>query len=161
MGNALVGVISLVVCVTPFIWMRVNRNKLEKEQLKLLEEMATAQGCCIKEHTTFGNCSIAIDTTKPAVFFIRKTPIAVQRLWVNLADVKTCHINTISRTIGSGMEKTTVIDKVALVFVPKDKKQSEVKMDLFDEDYDMRLGDQLPQSKVWLARINECLSNMH
>lgn len=157
LGNAIVGVIALIICVAPFVLMRISRRRKEKEHLNLLQKNADSQNCKVDRHASFGNCAIGLDSNRKVVFFHRRMHSDIHQTQIRLSDMVDCHFNTVTRPVDSGNGKVTVIDRIVLVLTPKDTKQKPIKLDFYDSDHDLQLSDQMTQIKVWYRLIQESL----
>ena len=69
---------------------------------------------------------------------------------VNLKEFQICKVKNTSR----GVNNTSVIEKLELVFLPKDKTKKEVALEFFNSDHSIQIVDELHAIEKWCNRVN-------
>lgn len=70
--------------------------------------------------------------------------------FVDLNDFQICKVKNTSR----GVNNTSVIEKLELVFIPKDKTKKEVSLEFFNSDHSIQIVDELHAIENWCNRVN-------
>lgn len=157
-GSAIIGVIFVLICAVPFVIMNRSKKKKEKLILQSLSEIANRVHCQIGPHEVSGNMAIGMDTSKNFVFFYKQTQEKVTEKIVDLAKIKSCKVNNMSRTIRNQQSSQRVIDSIDLSFVPSAKNEPEVKIEFFNAEEHAQLNGELQSAEKWMQIIKDQLN---
>jgi len=156
-GTATVGLVVVLVCISPIVIMHYYRERKVKKMLQALREMAQQQNCNISQHEFCGDFVLGMDEVKKFVFFHKyrkENPISQ---YIDLADIQTCKVVKQSRSVKMEQETVSMTDRVELNFIPVNKGQEEQSFILFDEAINKQLSGELQFSEKWVQIINKCL----
>ncbi len=156
-GTATVGLVVVLVCISPIVIMHHYRERKVKKMLLALREMAQQQNCNISQHEFCGDFVLGIDEVKKFVFFHKYRKENSISEYVDLTDIQTCKVNKQSRSIKVENETISMIERVTLNFIPVSKNQEEQIFVLFDEAINKQLSGELQFSEKWVQTINDCL----
>lgn len=154
-GTALVGVISILICIVPFAMMHYKRVKNKNKMLQSLNVLEDKTGCKINHHEFCGDYVLGIDETRNYVFFFKQKKEEAISMFVDLSEVQACQVVKNKRTI----EKNSFTERVELNFIPANKSKKEVRFELFDEAVNMQLSGELQFADMWSKKINLMLKN--
>ena len=160
LGSAIIGIIVLGVFTLPFIITNRSRNKIKKQYLKSLLNIAEHNNCQIDQHEIFGSFAIGLDETKKFVFFYRQTKNNVKEQSINLGLIQNCRVVNISRATNSKNRNEQVIDRLELNFLPMEHNQSEIKLEFYNADENAQLYGELQSIEKWSIKIQDLLRNM-
>lgn len=156
LGNTLVVAIILAICVVPFILMRQNRKKKEKQMLTSLAEIAKANNCEINNHEFCGDFVISEDKKLDFIFFFKHKKEENVLKYVNLNEIKRCSVFKDIKTLKNSNENESIIETVILKFIPKNKNKLETKFELFYEE-NTQLSGEIQLADSWSKKINNHL----
>jgi hypothetical protein len=146
----IIGSILVIICVLPFIFVGRGRKKKEQKLLQTLFDFANRNDCSISEHEICGDILIGVDESNLKLFFMKQMNQEVITQLVNLKEFQTCKVKNTSR----GVMSTSVIEKLELVFIPKDKTKKEVALEFFNSDHSIQIVDELHSIEKWCNKIN-------
>lgn len=155
--SAITGAILVVICIVPFVLMRRNRKKRERQLLQSLTNIANQHNCRISQHEICMDFGIGIDETESFVVFFKQTKDKVVEEFINLAEIQKCKINNITRTIIDKEGRNNIIDKLELNFIPNTPNKREVTFEFFNADVYPQLYGELKSIQNWSKLINERL----
>lgn len=154
-GTALVGVISILICIVPFVGMYYKRVKNKNKMLQSLKVLEDKTDCKISHHEFCGDFVLGIDETRNYVFFFKQKKEEAISKFVDLSEVQACQVVKNKRNI----EKVSFTERVELNFIPTNKSKKEVRFELFDEAINMQLSGELQFADNWSKKINGLLKN--
>lgn len=152
-GSIAIGAILLGLCVSPFVVL-FNHNKLRKNRLLgILKENAASRACQIDEHEHCGDFVIGIDKSHDQVFFCKEIKDRFESQCVDMSQIQDCRPDKKSRSVKESHQRRQIIERLELVFVPKDKRESETRFTLYDEDSNSQLSGELQLMERWHRKI--------
>lgn len=155
--TAIVGLISMLLFVVPFVIMYYNSKKKENNMLLRLKENAQQNECKISQHEFCGNFVLGIDEGRNFVFFFKKKKEEAISQFIDLAEIKSCHVVLKTRNSDNDKGNHSIIERVELSFSPKNISKGEVRFELYDEEINMRLNGELQFVDKWANQINDRL----
>lgn len=160
LGTAVVGLISIVICISPFIVMYYNKKKKEYQMMKSLKDSATLNNCKISQHEFCGDFIIGIDENKNIIFFLKQK---VNETTIQIVDI-TCmeYCKTIRRTrklIGDD-DHSVFTEAIELSFTTRHNYKEEIRLELFNEETNKQLSGELQLAENWSKRLNERLKGL-
>lgn len=156
-GSTLVGLLFIIICILPFFFMGRKRRKLEKQMLKDAERFAEEKQCKITYKELVRDFVLAIDETNKALFYFKITPEKVDKLHINLAEIKNCKVVNVSRTVGVKGASQKVTDQLFLDFIPQNNTGKEIKIEYYNADVNTQLCGELQSIEKWAGIINNCI----
>lgn len=158
-GTAIVGLISVLICIGPFVIMYFKRIRKENKMLQSLTEIARQQNCKISKHEYCGDFFIGADESSNFVFFFKQKKEEAISQFVDLSEIQTCKIVKKTRNVKVGMEDLSIIERVELVFIPKNPNQGEEMFELYDSEKNGQLSGELQCVDKWAKEISDQLAN--
>jgi len=152
--TAIIGLIVILLCISPIIVMVQYRAKKTKKMLQLLEKIAQQQNCKISQHEFCSDFVLGIDEVKKFVFFHKYGKENSISQYVDLSKIQTCKVIRESRNIKVGNESASIINRLELSFIPIGKSQEGQSFLLFDEEINKQLSGELQFSEKWAQIIN-------
>lgn len=146
----IIGSILVILCILPLVFAGRGRKKKEKKLLQSLFDFANRNECTITEHEICGDIMIGVDESNLKLFFMKQINHEIITQLVNLKEFQTCKLKNTSR----GVMSTSVIEKLELVFIPKDKTKKEVSLEFFNSDHSIQIVDELQSIEKWCNKIN-------
>jgi len=157
--TAIIGLIVILVCISPIIIMVRFRAQKTKKMLQSLKKVAQQQNCKISQHEFFSDFVLGIDEVKKFVFFYKHGKENSISQYVDLAKIQTCKVVKQSKNIKLGSDSVSVISRLELSFIPIGKSQEEQSFLLFDLETNKQLSGELQFSEKWAQIINGYLKN--
>ncbi|MBX2928524.1 MAG: hypothetical protein KF852_11860 [Saprospiraceae bacterium] len=158
-GTAIVGLISILICIVPFVIMYYNRIKKENKMLQSLNEIAQQHNCKIGQHEFCGDFILGIDENRNFVFFFKQKKEEAISQFVDLSEIQTCQAVKKTRNVKNDIGSLGFIERVELRFTPTNKNKGETKFELYDEETNMQLSGELQFVDKWTKQINDRLKN--
>ncbi|MDO6518859.1 hypothetical protein [Zobellia uliginosa] len=155
LGTSLVGAISVLVCVIPFVLVTRSVKKKEKAMLRSLSDFAEQENCKIHQHEYLGDFIIGMDTNKKVVFFYKEERDASEKLSVDLKDVKSCKASRIGKTFRNKGKVEQVIKRIELVFTTSPADSRNVVFELFNSHNNLQLNGELQTAEKWAKIVND------
>jgi hypothetical protein len=155
LGTAIIGLISILICIIPFIIMRYNRIKKEKILLQNLSKIADQHNCKISNYEFCGDFVIGINYDKNLLFFYKKNKVDSMSQYVNLLDMHICKV--VKSLIHNDKSSFSQIERLELVFYPKNKNNFETRFELFNLLTNVHLSGELQFADKWSNQINNLL----
>lgn len=156
-GTLITGTIALAISVLPFIMIRKNRIKRERSMRQTLQEMASARHCTIKEYGFGGNFILGLDKEKRQLFFHLNSLTSSAKQHCDLADIASCEVRKTMRSVQNTGETNTLMTRLELCLIPKSSHATEVRLELYSEEYQDGLQGELEVAEIWARKINELL----
>ena len=158
-GTAIVGLISILICIVPFMIMYYKRIKKENKMLQSLNEIAQQHNCKIGQHEFCGDYVMGMDENRNFVFFFKqKREVAISQ-FVDLSEVQICQVVKKTRNVKNDIGSLSIIERVELSFTPINKNKVVTKFELYDEEIHMQLSGELQFVDKWAKQINDRLKN--
>lgn len=149
----IIGLIIILACVIPFIIAQTLKRKKTKQAIQQLNQLAFQHGCRITEYEMCGNYLIGVDENELFLFFIKYYDGQYYNQFVDLKNVQLCKIKDTSRIANN----TTIIEKLELVLIPKDKTEQEIRLEFYDNDIAMQLYGELQSIEKWYTLVNKLI----
>lgn len=149
----IIGSILVILCILPLVFAGRGRKNKEKRFVQSLFDFANQNNCSITEHEICGDVLIGVDEPNSYLFFMKQINQEVFTQSLNLKEYQTCKVKNTSR----GVNNTSVIEKLELVFLPKDKTKKEVALEFFNSDHSIQIVDELHAIEKWCNRLNMLL----
>ena len=146
----IIGSILVILCILPLVFAGRGRKNKEKRFVQSLFDFANQNNCSITEHEICGDVLIGVDEPNSYLFFMKQINQEVITQLVNLKEFQTCKLKNTSR----GVMSTSVIEKLELVFIPKDKTKKDVSLEFFNSDHSIQIVDELQSIEKWCNKIN-------
>lgn len=157
-GTITIGVVSIVACILPFIFINRSKKKAEQKRLRALIDLAAQHNGAISRHEFCGEIAIGLDEINNYLFFVSKVKGREAAQFIDLAGIKSCRVENASRNVNSKDGAYKVIDKLSLVFTPADKDKSNVSLEFYDADASMQLVGELQLIERWEKLVNDRLA---
>ena len=158
-GTAIIGLISILICITPFATIHYNRVKKENKMLQSLRENAQKHNCKISQHEFCGDFVFGIDEGKNFVFFFKQKKEEVISQCVDLSGVQTLQVVKKTRNIKNDTRNLAFTERIEFSFIPTNKSKGETKFELYDEETNMQLSGELQFVDKWSKQLNNRLKN--
>lgn len=157
LGTAIIGGVSLAVCLLPFVWMNNIRKKAEQKLLIALNDFAARHNGSITRHEVFRDTVIGIDEQKNTVFFYKKSDNEEDFQYIRLSGIKTCKVVRDGQTINTPNGARTVIERIRLAFVPAIEKEAGLELDFYNINKSVQLNGELQFAERWAQHVEERL----
>lgn len=156
LGNTIVIAVISAICIVPFILMRQNRKKKEKQMLANLAGIANENNCEINKHEFCGDFIISEDKNLDFIFFFKQKKEENILKFVNLNEVKNCSVFKDIKTFKNGNGNESIIEKVMLNFIAKDKNKPDINFEFYCEE-NTQLSGEIQLADSWSKKINNRL----
>jgi hypothetical protein len=152
-----IGIVLIGLFILPFVLFGVGKNKDQKALTKHLLKLAEDQNCTIHNIELFSDSAVGIDEAEKNVFFVSRFNSILCSEHIRLAEVKSCSIRNQSRHIKTIDGSRSVVDKLELVFIKKEKSSSEIVLVLFNAEGSKLYTDELILVEKWCKIISSKL----
>ncbi len=142
----LTGIIIVAVLVAPIALIVILKNQKKRRTLKTIQLFAQQFGGNITQTALVGDGILGIDTKTRLFFYVNPKEQTSQ--YLELAKVKRCYVNTVSRTVAF-QGSTTIIDRVSLCFTLKDADKAPIEIDVYNSKWGSHLGGELQLAQEW------------
>lgn len=156
-GTLIIGIISIIGCVLPFVLLSRSKKKKEKQLLHLLTNIAERFNCKITRHEFYGELAIGLDESANFLFFLKDVKDMEAARHINLAEIQHCKIVNTGRTINNKEGSYQAIDRLDLSFVPFDKNKPNILLEFYNAEISLQLGGELRLIEKWEKIVNERL----
>ena len=153
-GVIIIGVISLVACILPFVLMNSNRKKIEQQHLQSLAGVAALYQCNVTEYEFCAGAVIGLDAQNGYVFFYRRIHDKELAQGVRLSGIQTCKMVKSGRNLA----EYPTIDTIELRFISAVKTDPDVVLELFNIRDSLQLAGELSWAERWEKKINALLA---
>lgn len=154
----IVGLIIIIACIAPFFMMSRGTRKRETKMNNALQFMAGGYATDIAECDFGLEFAIGLASNKQYVFFYKEVNGAVTEYSVTLEDIRKCSIHSVNRTVKTKEGTEHVIDKLELVFEPKENTHKIVRFEFYTSADHFMLSGELQLIQKWETMISSCLS---
>lgn len=155
--SAIVGAIFILACSLPFILMYNKRKKKEKALLQGMKSKISSQGGEYAQHEFCGDLIFGLNDRETFFYYGKVTRRGLEDALVELAQFSSCKIvKEQAASVSSGSSLST-LEKLELVFVPKQKNQPEMKLLLFDAEDAVQHSGELLFAVKWEKQLNRLL----
>lgn len=156
-GTTVIGLISIGICIIPFLIVYIKRQKKEKQLIQKLKDLALQSNKVLKFTEIWNNNVIGLDESETYVFAIRNTKAGTNQYAINLNEVVKCQMLKNNRTLKHYNED--IVDRIALAFVNKNKSVDDITIEFYNTDYDnFFLSGELQKMEKWNVLLNKIIS---
>ncbi len=156
-GTAIIGTISILICIVPFVIVHYNRVKREKKMLQALKENAHQNNANIGQHEFCGDFLIGMDENRNYVFFLKQKKEETISQFVDLSEIQACQPVKKILNLKSDGEKVTITERLELCFLPEEKSKGETRFELYDKEANIQLSGELQLADKWSKQFNNSL----
>lgn len=157
LGTIIIGIVFILICITPLIIMHINKIRKNNKMLHLLAENAEKNNCKISQYEFYGDFVLGKDNEKDFVFFLKQNSSETTFQSVDLNEIQACKVAEKARSVKNNKDSTSIIEKLELCFIPKNKDKGETKFELFNELNNVQLTGELQLADKWSKQINTSL----
>lgn len=156
-GNVLIGVISIVAIVIPFVIMYRRSKSTERGLAKNLKEYADRNSLQLDKWESVGNLALGLDTKNKVAYFTEIEEGVYETRHLTLSDFSVCKVNREVREVNYHDEKDIVTHSLEVNFYPKNKKDEVASFLLFTEDKNRMLCGEIQLANDWVAKFNQVI----
>ncbi|MEO9476724.1 MAG: hypothetical protein ABJG41_14375 [Cyclobacteriaceae bacterium] len=156
-GTTIFGLVAIALCIAPFLVMHKSRKKKEQDLIDGLKAIADSYNSDIATYDCGIEFSIGISSAKNYIFYYKKTDQHVSELCVPLNAISKCQADSIKRSVKTQAGTETVIDRLELTFIPKDKSIAPSRFEFFNSNEHFQLNGELPLVRKWEGVVNTSL----
>ncbi|SHJ68119.1 hypothetical protein [Pseudozobellia thermophila] len=157
LGSTIVFAIIIVICILPFIFLYIGKNKRKNKLRNTLASMARERNRKLHKYEIFTNFAIGTDENREFLFFIKQRQDRIKEYQIALKEVKDCKIRQTDRTLRQNKKQNLVIEKLELRLIPYSNKQDEINLEFFNTDDNLPLYGELGAIKSWQEFVRDCL----
>jgi hypothetical protein len=155
LGTAIIGFISIAICLIPFLAMSFKRKKKEKMILDALNQNTINQIFTIQKKEICNNFAIGLDLQKKYVFFIKFNKDNTLNLHVDLTQVKQIEVDKKTRAYTSDMQTNHIIEQINLIFSMKTGEK--IQFPLYEDKTDLQLNGEIQLAYRWIQELNQII----
>lgn len=155
-GSAIVGIISLVIFISPIILMNRKNKSKSKTLLSSLQEIASQYQSTIDQHEALSSFAIGIDTYHKLAYFYKDNKKQRVKYHIDLAEIRECKPEVITQTIKNGRITSKVVESVALNLIPRSDGKR-IQLEFFNADSGLQLNGEVKAVEKWSKLINQQL----
>ncbi len=150
----------MAIFISPVIYLNTAKKAIDKKLLKEFLELASQHRLNITEvdfwNDRFG---IGLDSAAKKLFYMRKEKDTATVKVIELMKVKNCRANRVNRSVAVNRSTREIVDRLELVFMPIDLKDSDLSSNLifYQGDESLGLKNELPLLNKWEQRIQGLL----
>lgn len=158
-GSLIVSLVFLAAFVTPFIYQKNKIKKIEILQNQLFEKLVVENRLQLdsREHWR-GTYQIGIDSKNKWLVYQRYGEDSLEIL-IDLSSIAKASINERSQQKVIGKEKHLLIDYIAITLHPKDRKDPDFSLEIYDGDRFIDLLGERVLANNWIATIEKVLNH--
>jgi len=154
----LIGLVVSVICVVPFIIIRKNKRKRETESKELISRLAAKSNSKVDAYDRWNKAIVGIDSLNRKLFFIKKIKDMEIQHAIDLSGIQMARVINSQRSAING--NYTVIQKLQLGLLSKDKDKSETLLEFYNADYDsLTIMEELRLVEKWSKIVNSHIEN--
>src|SRR5690606_34551316 len=132
MDNIVFGVAIILAFVLPVYYFIANKNKESKAVKKSLNGFLEPLGLKVGEMEILGSKIIGLDENKSHLYYYQVAKTQIPPVIVALNDFSSCRIQAFTANAHSGSVSSGLIQKVEIVFEPKNKNGAVHHIPVFD-----------------------------
>jgi hypothetical protein len=152
-GNILIGVISVFICVGPFIIIYIIKVNRQNKMIRTLQNGLPNQKISLGEHEFCSDFLVGIDVEKKYLLFLKNRPnneFFIRS--VDLSTVQSCKVIKGIKNIKDNQKSIDIIEQIDLCLISKNKKEE--RFVLFNDDENTHLTGELQCAEKWSHLIN-------
>jgi hypothetical protein len=155
-GNTIIGILSVLICVGPFLGMYLLKVSKQNKILRSLQESVDHLNVSIGEHEFCGDFLLGMDENKKYILFYKNVlnSDAIVKI-IDLSTIFSCKVLKETKTIKTTRESMEYIESIELSFISRDKK--ETRLALFSEEINTQLNGELQCAEKWEQLITELI----
>lgn len=157
LGTMIIGAILLAICIIPFIIIRINRKKKEKQLIQNLNALANEINCQITRHEIFRDLIIGMDEETKTLFFIKNDEDKFACQYIKLKEIQKCSILKTNTEMNADFGNGSIIEKLELSLTYKGIPQSEILLQFYNRDQNNQLMGEIELIEKWNKSINELI----
>lgn len=155
-GSTLIGILSVLICIGPFLGIYVSRVRKQNKILRSLQESMLYLSSHIGQHEFCGDFLLGMDENKKYILFyktiLNSDPIIKI---VDLSTIFSCKVLKETKTVKTTRESMKYIEQIELLLLSSDKK--ETRLALFSEEKNTQLNGELQCAEKWAQLITELI----
>lgn len=159
LGSTIIGVVSIVLFMLPFVLLNRGRKKREKVLLQSLNKIASQHKCKIKKHEIFNNFIIGFDDSQNILFYYNRLDHNDGIKVIDLKEIESCKVVITNRTYNNRQGSQRIVDKLELCFYPYVQVEQNIHLVFFNSDLNMQLSGELQSIENWSKYINDRLKH--
>jgi len=160
-GTTIIGLILLLIMVSPFILLSKKKSKGGKQFLSILFDLAKKNNSKISEHELLNNVAVGMDRDAHQLYFIRKKENNNIVNNIDLSEIQKCRLVNTSRKVNYKGGSYIVVDQLELAFTCTDKNKPEIIFEFYNSEYDsLTFNEELQLASKWLKIINTELAQI-
>ncbi|HZH86348.1 MAG TPA: hypothetical protein VFD77_03460 [Brumimicrobium sp.] len=156
-GYILVGVISMIAIIIPFVYMYRKSKKTERGLVKNLKVYADANGFQVDKSEAVAQLVLGLDNQNKLAFFSEVDEGTYETKHIDLSNISICKVNREVREVDYHGEKDRITHRLEIEFYPKNRKDEMTAFLLFDEDDNRMLSGEIQLANEWVAHYNSLL----
>ncbi|AWW32705.1 hypothetical protein DN752_22580 [Echinicola strongylocentroti] len=153
--TTVIGLVGIVLCILPFAVLHWNRNKNKKQLQNGLYAIASSVHSDVGVKDIGFNFAIGVSADKRHLLYYKQTKKNTEEASITFAEVDDCHLDTIKRGFSTKYGHQSVIEKLELTVLLKDK--SKKRFEFYNENEKPQLGDELNLIKKWESLVHQCI----
>lgn len=156
LGNIIIGIISALICVGPFILIYLFRVKRQNKMKQTLQLSLPDQRIKIGQHEFCGDFLIGFDTDKRNILFLKNrhnNEFSIKS--IDLSTAQSCKVIKEIKTVKNNQKSIDFIERIDLSILTNHKKE-EI-LELFNDDDNTQLNGELQCAEKWAQWVNEQL----
>jgi hypothetical protein len=158
-GNILIGVISIIAIVLPFIIMYRKSKSTERGLIKNLKEYANKNNFQLDKWESVGNLALGIDNVNQLAYFVEVEGVSYETRHIALSEISICKVDREVRDVDYHGERDKVTHSLNICFYPKNKRDEIICFRLFDEDNNRMLSGEIQLANDWVSNYNEVINS--
>lgn len=156
LGNAIIGIISVIICIGPFIGIYLARVSKQNNILKTVQQHISHLNCKIGTHEFCGDFLIGLDENKRYVLFYKQQINEEPKITtIDLATVFSIKVLKDSKNLQQNKEGSVFIERIRLCLTSANKK--ETTLEFFNDAINMQLNGELQCAEKWSQIINDLI----
>jgi hypothetical protein len=153
------GIVALI--ALPFIFNNLYKKKRDLKFLKEFKSLAEKEKIVISQKELWNNCyAIGIDNNSRKILYINKRKDKVEDILIDLSEVEKCRIANINKTVKNQAGKSSISDRLELVFTFRKSDIPEKVLEFYDSKEFMPIDKDISIIENWLQVINSNLKNI-
>lgn len=155
--------IMVGICIVPMVWIMIINKRTKKSEAAFhqhLVDYASQYTSALSLHDTiYNNLTIGLSETNHHIFFLKRKKDENHLMHVNLNEIDRCQVDKTTRSSIDGNYSST--DKVALVFIPRDKSKMPVTFEFYNLEYDsLTMNGEMQLASKWHTLVSNRLMEL-
>lgn len=146
-----IAVLGISAFVVPFVLFNRSKKNHDKGTVITLKEYAAKNNWELSDFEVENKIVLGVDNPNRIAFFLEDIEGKSSNIiHVDLNEISLCRVDRKTRLV----DGDSITERVDLVFSPKSKKNEAVVFNLFDENLNQRLSNELAFAKKWVDIFN-------